>query len=81
VADKGMLSALLGTLDDPDGRAVDQRGASAAAAMVARIDTELRQIAQGGADRADLARRMGQELASGVGLAGLAASLTALALG
>jgi len=81
VADKGMLPALLATLDDPDGRAIDQRGAMAAGAMVARIDAELRQIAQGGPDRADLARRMGQELASGTRLAGLAASLTALAFG
>lgn len=77
----GQLLPLLAILEDPATRATDQTGAADAAATLARIDTTLHDIAQGGPARAEIARRLGQELAGGAGLAGLAGVLTSLLLG
>lgn len=80
-AQSGQLVPLLAVLEDPETRITDQRGAADAIATVSQIDASLHSIAHGGMARAELARRMGQELAAGAGLAGLAGVLTALALG
>lgn len=81
LAEAGQLPPMLALLGDPVTRDTDRRGAVEALAQAARIDATLQAIAQGGAARDALARRMGQELATGAGLAGLAGVLTALVLG
>lgn len=77
----GQLLPLLAILEDPNTRAADQTGAADTTATLARIDATLSDIVTGGPARAELARRMGQELAAGAGLAGLAGVLTSLILG
>jgi hypothetical protein len=81
LAEGGMLAPMLALIEDPLARDADTRGAGDAAAAVARIDAELRRIRTGGSERAQLAYRLGQEVAAGVGLAALAAVLTVAALG
>ncbi len=77
----GQVLALLSALDDPDTRMADQNGARQAAETLIDINIALHDITHGGAARAEHAYRMGQELATGVGLASLAGVLMALAVG
>jgi hypothetical protein len=80
LAQAGHLAPMLTLLDDPAGRDADARQAQLAAADVGRIDAELAQIAGGSAGRANLANRLGQEIAAGIGLATLATVLAVVAL-
>jgi eukaryotic-like serine/threonine-protein kinase len=77
----GYLPPMLQTLEDPAGRSADSREAHEAALGLARIDTELAQIAEGAPGRAAAAARLGQEIAAGVGLAALATVLAVAVLG
>jgi hypothetical protein len=81
LAEGGMLAPMLALIEDKQARDADTRGAAAASAAVARIDADLRRIRTGGNQRAQLAHRLGQEVAAGIGLAALAAVLTMAALG
>ena len=81
LAQGGQLLPLLAILEDHDSRAGDQRGAADAVVQAQRVDAELLALAQNGPARAELARRIGQELAAGAGLAGLAGALAILAFG
>jgi hypothetical protein len=81
LAEGGMLAPMLALIEDPLARDADTSGARDAAAAVARIDAELRRIRTGASERAQIAFRLGQEVAAGVGLAALAAVLTVAALG
>jgi len=49
-------------------RAADARGFHAAGEVVNRIDARLAQLAAGGPDRANTARRLGHEIALGVAM-------------
>ena len=77
----GYLPPMLQTLEDPAGRSADAREAHEAALELARIDTELAQIAEGAPGRAAAAARLGQEIAAGFGLAALATVLAVAVLG
>ena len=81
IAQTGMLAPMVALLEDPPGRRADAQGARMAAAELAQIDGELRQIAEGAAQRAATAERVGQEIAAGIGLAALAVVLAMAALG
>ena len=81
LAAQGYLAPMLVVLEDPVGRSADARGAQAAEAELARIDTELSEIAHGAAARSASAFKVGQEIAAGLGLAALATVLVAAALG
>jgi hypothetical protein len=72
---------MLQTLEDPAGRSADSREAHEAALGLARIGTELAQIAEGAPGRAAAAARLGQEIAAGLGLAALATVLAVAVLG
>ena len=77
----GYLPPMLQALEDPAGRSADAREAHEAAQELARIDTELAQIAGGAPGRAATAARLGQEIAAGFGLAALATVLAVAVLG
>jgi hypothetical protein len=77
----GDLSALLAVLDDPTAREADAAGLRQAIAAVSRIDAELAALAAGAPGREAAARAFGREIAAGLGLAALAASGVAAALG
>ncbi len=48
---------------------------------MARLDAELRGIEDGGSRRSAVAARLGQEIAAGIGLAAIAATLILAVLG
>ena len=77
---EGMFTPIVAALDDPVSLEADAAGAVAAAAAMARIDADLAHIAQGGAERAGLASRYGQEITAGLGLTALAGAVIAMAL-
>ncbi len=81
LAEEGLFAPIVAVLDDPISLEADAAGAVAANAALARIASELAHIAQGGAERASLAARYGQELTAGLGLTALAAAVIAMALG
>ena len=81
LAAAGFLPPLLALLDDPADQAADAAGLRAAHADLVRLDAELRALAEGAAPRAALAARLGQEIAAGLGLAVIAATLLFTALG
>ena len=81
LATAGQLAPLLALIDDPGALARDAQGAAQAAQVLARADAELHRLANGAAERAELARRLGQEIAAGSGLAALVAVLGFAALG
>ena len=81
LAAAGQLAPMLALIDDPGALARDAQGAAQAAQMLARADAELHRLANGAAERAELARRLGQEIAAGSGLAALVAVLGFAALG
>jgi hypothetical protein len=78
---QGYLAPMLVVLEDPVGRSADERGAQAAEVELARIDSELSDIAHGASARSAMAFRVGQEIAAGLGLAALATVLIVAALG
>lgn len=77
----GMVRPILVLLADHDAHAADSAGMHAAIANLANLDAELRDIADGGIRRAAVAARFGQEIAAGLGLAAVAATLLLAALG
>lgn len=81
LAAKGELVALLAMLDDPDSHRADEADSHHAAEELIRIDAELARLAAGGKLRAEQARKLGQEVAAGIGLAALATLLVAAAFG
>ncbi len=81
LAEEGELAAMRDALEDADGRAQDAEGMRRAAVAVQRIDAALAAIAAGAPARAETARRLGQEIAAGIGLAAVAGTLAVLALG
>ena len=81
LAGTGTIAPMLALLRDPAAREADRRGQDAARAELARLDATLAALERGGAARAALARRWGQEMAAGIGIAALAAVLGMAALG
>jgi eukaryotic-like serine/threonine-protein kinase len=81
LATSGQLSALLALLDDPQAHRSDDHEVKGAARDLARIDAALALLASGGPLRAEQARRLGQEIAAGLGLSALALMLVIAALG
>jgi hypothetical protein len=81
LAEAGYLPPMVALFDDAEARAGDALGAHQAAEAVIRIDAQLLHIAQGGEERGETARRIGQEIAAGAGLAALAIMLALAALG
>ena len=81
LAPVGSLAPMLAVIEDPHGRGADAGAAQAAAAELARIDSELAEIAGGAPARDEAAVRFGQEIAAGLGLTALATMLAIAALG
>jgi eukaryotic-like serine/threonine-protein kinase len=77
----GQLGEMAAVIDDPAGRAADATEAEQAAHVLVRLRRELDALTQGATERAESARRLGQELAVGGGVAALAAALAFAALG
>jgi len=77
----GFLPPIRDLLEDRAGHEADSEGLHAALADLARLDAELRDIADGGRRRGALAARLGQEIAAGIGLAAIAATLLLAAMG
>jgi hypothetical protein len=71
----GSLAGLLDLLDDEVAQRHDSDGAAEAARLVARINSELAELAAGGPARAASARNVGHELVLGVGMTALTLSL------
>jgi hypothetical protein len=81
MAETGQLATMLRLIQDPAERAADAREAEAAVAELAQIDAALAGVANGSAARAEQARRWGQELVAGLGVAAAAFALLAAVLG
>jgi len=81
LAAEGFLSPIRDLLEDHAGHEADSEGLHAALADLARLDAELRDIADGGRRRGALAARLGQEIAAGIGLAAIATTLLLAAIG
>ena len=77
----GLLEPILTLLANDAAHAADSEGMHAAIADLARLDSELHGIAEGEQRRAAVAARMGQEIAAGLGLAAIAATLILAAMG
>ena len=77
----GDLSPILALLEDPASRDADRLGLDQAREQVARIDAELAQLREIGPLHAEASRRIGHEVAAGLGLlAGAAATVLAVLL-
>jgi eukaryotic-like serine/threonine-protein kinase len=81
LAEAGFLQPIRMLLEDRPGHAADSDGLAAAIGEVAHLDAELRGITDGGVSRSALAMRLGHEIAAGLGLAAVAATLILAALG
>jgi hypothetical protein len=81
LASTGQLAGLLALLDDIPARRNDEHEVQQAVRDLGRIDTALARLANGGPLRAERARRLGQEVAAGIGLSALAMLLLIAALG
>jgi hypothetical protein len=81
LAAAGQLTALLALLDDTQAHRSDNNEVREATRALARIDATLVQIAAGGPARGEQARRLGQEVAAGLGLSALALLLVIAAVG
>jgi hypothetical protein len=81
LANTGYLGPILALIEDPARRAADHQGARSAADELMRIDSELASLLGGGAHRSEHAARIGQEIAAGIGLAALAATMLLAAIG
>ena len=77
----GLLTAMLAIVDDPDERTGDAAGAREAEAAMRRIDDEIAAIEAGSAARMVSARRIGIELATGLGMAALGVMAVAVLVG
>ncbi len=64
----GDIGAMLGLVDDPAGRAADEAGAKAAAARARRLKAALERAAHGSDRRAEAARDLGYDIATGAAL-------------
>ncbi len=80
-AQAGQLGAMLALVEDAPALEHDARSAENATRMLASADLELRSIETGGEQRSELARRLGQEAAAGLGLAALVTALGFAAFG
>lgn len=78
---EGRLPELLAAVDDRAGRAADAESARAARQEAARIDAALHAIATGLPRRTEAGRRLGHEIAAGLGLAALVLVLATAAFG
>ena len=77
----GDLSAILALLQDPASREADRLGLEQARGKVAHIDAELAQLRAIGPAQAEASRRIGHEVAAGLGLlAGAIATVLAVLL-
>lgn len=81
LAAAGLLAPMLALIDDQEARHLDERGVARARAALASADAELRSIDDGAAAREQTARRLGQEVAAGIGLTALVVALGLAALG
>ena len=81
LAPAGRLGPLLALLDDPVALRNDSMAARAAGRQLATLDAEIARIESGAPARAQLAGRIGQEVAAGIGMMALAGALIAAALG
>ncbi len=81
LATSGALATLLALLDDPQARRNDELERQVAVRNLGWLDATLAGIANGAPARAEQARRLGQEVAAGVGLTALAMLLLIAALG
>ena len=75
LAQEGHLAAMLALLDDPAGRQADAAGAEQARATRAALETAIEALSNAGPARADLAARLGQEIAAALSLGALVVSL------
>jgi eukaryotic-like serine/threonine-protein kinase len=80
LAQAGDLRRLLQALDNPGELRADADDFQAAQTDARRIDDELANVAAGGAQRAEMGRRLGQEIAAAVALAALAVAAVAAGL-
>jgi eukaryotic-like serine/threonine-protein kinase len=80
LVEAGLLPPIVTLLDDAELRSQDEAGARQAAEALGRINAELQHIANGAEERSATARRIGQEIAAGAGLAALATMLMLAAL-
>lgn len=80
-AETGQLGPMQALLEDAEARAADVRGAARAGTVLAAADAELRRLDESVAEHGELARRLGQEIAAGSGLAALVAALAVAAFG
>jgi hypothetical protein len=81
LAKAGMLMPMLALLEDPAGRTADAGGSKLAAIELNRINGELQAIAAGADGRSGHADRIGQEIATAVGLVTLATMIALAVLG
>ncbi len=81
LASGGQLGAMLELVDDRAALEQDAAAAAEAAEALIDADAEFRLIEDGAEARAELARRLGQEITAGLGLATLVAVLGFAALG
>ncbi|MDE2517452.1 MAG: hypothetical protein KGL12_15605, partial [Rhodospirillales bacterium] len=81
LAPGGMLAPMLALLDDGPALRADAMAAQAAGQRIAALAAEIARIEGGGAARAQLALRFGQEVAAGGAMLALAGSLLLAAFG
>jgi hypothetical protein len=81
LADQGQLTPIIAALDDAPEKARDAQGLRKARDVVARIDAELARIAAAPPAETESARRIGSEVAAGLGLTVLAFMLAITVLG
>lgn len=81
LAAAGYLPPIVGLMEDATARAADEQGMQQATLTSQRIDLELALIASSGPERALSARRIGQEIAAGTGIAALALMILLVGLG
>ncbi|MBS0560943.1 MAG: hypothetical protein JSR21_12885 [Proteobacteria bacterium] len=75
LAQEGHLAAMLALLDDPAGRQADAAAAEQARASRAALEAAVQALGNAGSTRADLAARLGQEIAAALSLGALVVSL------
>jgi hypothetical protein len=80
-ARSGQLGAMVAVMDNAAERAADALGFRAAGEAVRRIDGELAALAAGAGQRAEMARRVGQEAALGIALVAATVAVVAVVLG
>jgi len=80
LAAQGFLAPMLALLRDRTGHEADSEGLRVAVADLTRLEAALLYIRDGSEDRATIAARLGQEIAAGIGLAAVAATLIMTAL-